>query len=253
MALGTSPKDISKLLENYSEEQIREMFANQNNVSSFNTNGIEWDFSAPKGVSMGDFAAQSALSQTAPFQSNAKALGYGQNTLNVPGVSAPKAASAFSVSPDQVGYANKYGLTPQQGSQVSSAAIGADGQSLGFGGQISDYTSDNYGDGRWNILDTNQQAMPFSSQQIAGADGVEGLNMAEANNLTSQTNQAGQFDFTGAANLGLSAFNAYNNYNYQKDMMDIYKTDMSNKWADTDRRNKTREAWGSAFANAGKK
>jgi len=94
--------------------------------------------------------------------------------------------------------------------------------------------------------------------QTAGLDPViyaklsptEQLQSQEAFNLGAKNVAANEFDVTGAANLGISAFNAYNTNKYQNEMMDTYKADLGMKWKDQERRDAVRDKWSSAFQNS---
>jgi len=201
--------------------------------------GIDWDLSHftpqsianPTGLSSGNFAANSALGQTQPVQSAM----YGGVSLPMLNIDTAANSIDFSSIP---------GSATASPATKSSFSAGA---SANTGGLFSD----NYNDNRVNILDSNQQNLPYTQAQIAGAESPTIANeMTQANNMTNTTNQAGQFDYTGAINTGLSAFNTYNNYKLQNEKMDLYRTDLSMKWADQARRNNTRDAWSSAFKNA---
>ena len=77
----------------------------------------------------------------------------------------------------------------------------------------------------------------------AGNDltGLAGLNGAKQKYYEGLANPG--FDFTGAANIGLSAFGAYNQYKYQNEMMDAYKGQLASQQHQIDRSNAAKDSW----------
>jgi len=68
--------------------------------------------------------------------------------------------------------------------------------------------------------------------------------------LNSDIANANNFDWMGGANLALSAFDAYNKYNMQNEQMDLYRQQIADARAERARKNTTRNAYATAFANA---
>ena len=58
------------------------------------------------------------------------------------------------------------------------------------------------------------------------------------------------FDYMGAAGLGLSAFNAFNQYNYQNDALGLAKDQLNDARSAAADKKVTRAKWSSAFQNA---
>ena len=225
---GYSDQIFELKKQGYNDDTIRKLMANNNmrnsegfgevNLDDYKSDGIQWDLSNYT-------TDQNAFNQSLNQQVSANAQ--------------PYAMADTRASLDNL-YANKAGLSVDTPATVPGTA------------PTSSFFSDDNNDNRWNVLDTNQQALPFSSEAMTatGVSPTQANEMAQANNLVGKTNQAGQFDYTGAANLGLSAFNTWNNYNMQKDQMSLYKQDLNKKWAGQDRRDATRKEWSSAFKNA---
>ncbi len=70
-----------------------------------------------------------------------------------------------------------------------------------------------------------------------------GLQKMKALDLASNINNANSFDFGGAFDIGLSAFNAFNQYNYQKDAMNMYKKQIQTQNDEIARQNAVRSSW----------
>ena len=230
---GYSDQIFELKKQGYNDDTIRRLMANNNMRSTEgfgdvdpayfdkSSSGIEWDLSNYN-------PDQNAFNQSLNQQVSATAQ--------------PYAMADTRASLDNL-YANSAGLSVDTPATVPGTAPES---------TTSSFFSDDNNDNRWNILDTNQQALPFSSDAMTatGISPTQANEMAQANSLVNKTNQAGQFDYTGAANLGLSAFSTWNNYNMQNEQMDLYKKDLNKKWADQDRRNATRANWSSAFQQA---
>jgi hypothetical protein len=68
--------------------------------------------------------------------------------------------------------------------------------------------------------------------------------------MKAMMNDLNSFDWMGTANLGLSAFNAYNQYNYQQEALKGAREDRAVRNAELARKNAARDSWSSAFKNS---
>ena len=146
------------------------------------------------------------------------------------------------LSPEQSAFASQYGLNYEQAAQVNPAAlqVNQDFTNTMDGMATPDVTK--------GIVDGATNLGMTGDTPNGSAATMDDYWKAKTANLDKLNNP--DFDWTGAANLGLSAFNTWNNYNMQNEQMDLYKQDLNKKWADQDRRDSTRKEWSSAFKNA---
>jgi len=89
----------------------------------------------------------------------------------------------------------------------------------------------------------------YSQEQMvaAGVSPTQALDMAKTNQLGLDQYNANSFDWTGAFNTGLSAFNTFKQNDYQDQMLDLYKGQIQAQNAEIARKNKTRSAWANAY------
>jgi len=201
--------------------------------------GIDWNLDSftpqsiarPTGVTAGRFAGDVALGQSPLIQNN---IANGMSSMDYSGINVP--------TPEQSAFATQYGLDYNQSMQANPAALQVNQDFTNtMGGIATPDVTKGIVDGATNLGMTGDT--PNGS--AATMDDYWKEKAARLNKLNNP-----DFDWTGAANLGLSAFNTWNNYNMQNEQMDLYKQDLNKKWADQDRRDLTRKEWSSAFKNA---
>ena len=181
--------------------------------------------------------------------------------LNTPRYDANNTASLENVSvsnaltPGQSSFADQYGLNYEQALQVNPAALQTNTDytnTLGSAGATTPQNGSSLSDTVGGLFGGGTSEADTYASSLGGVGNMDvgQLDKYKAMQAQDAYNSSQGFDYTGAINTGLSAFNTYNNYKLQNEKMDLYRTDLSMKWADQARRNNTRDAWSSAFKNA---
>lgn len=124
----------------------------------------------------------------------------------------------------------QYNLTPGYTPEKKPSSFGS-------------FFSNAFNGGRFTGLDTNQMSLI----DLTGLEGIDLTNALKQNEMINSQNALGQFDYSGAFDMGMSAFNDINKYNYQKDVLDIYKGEAAARNAEIARKNNTRSAWANAY------
>jgi len=141
-------------------------------------------------------------------------------------------------------YDGNVDFTNVAGSSTASNAVKLNNQASPEMSSFNGNTLSNWGDSLFGI-DRAGEYMQGKDLNSLTKDQQNQLNSALAYDKMHQG-----VDFGSAFNVGLSAFDAWNKYNNQKEMMSLYKAQLADARSERDRKNKTREANSSALANA---
>lgn len=108
-----------------------------------------------------------------------------------------------------------------------------------------------------DFLFPEKQALPYSASAFSGRDAsgnpispANALNMAKVNESVNALNQANSFDWLGGINVGLSAWDAYNKYDLQKQSIDAYNASVRERQAQQAAADNRRAAWSKAVDSA---
>ena len=171
----------------------------------------------------------------------------------------------------QLGPLNRGSVLPQASQmaglgttgQVAAQSTTPSTQDQGFFSSIGDMFNDTFRTQDFNSLGSMGQKglnqygatpeqfnnMNFEGQQALLGHTTEGfspseqLAFAKTDNLNALADQRNSFNWSGAANLGLSAFNAYNQYNYQNEALKMARNEAAVRDRELARKDKTRSNW----------
>lgn len=178
-------------------------------------------------------------------------------TLNaLPGANLERAMVSSSFNDNMAQSTNMQNFLADQSAQNVTEAL--PGQTQGVNANIlaargSEFNAGNMGaDTQPGFVDQMKQVMGLESapklKTMADfADESKYLDYMKAEDLKNTINNSNSFDWGGAFDTGLSAFNAFNQYKYQNDTMDLYKSQIAEARAERTRKNTTRDAWSNAY------